>query len=218
MGADRPRSARSDLPKVSDKTERMSRPASKRRDIMKKAFPIGLMIIGLVFLAGGIYTVTQGLDARAQVRDELVTQAITTPEDASIPNVAVTDAATAQSMADIIGVHSLEATGGRSYAELGRYLTPDGTDTSDETLALKDEAGNPVPNPIRNVAFQATSLRTSLYTSVMAFKVSELVIGLGVMVALLGFVIVGVGIALGALAIPALGRRLHVDPVVAART
>jgi hypothetical protein len=185
---------------------------------MKKAFPIGLMIIGLVFLAGGIYTVTQGLDARTQVRDELVAQAITTPEDASIPNTAVTDAATAQAMADVIGVHSLEATGGRSYAELGRYLTPDGGDTSDETLALKDEAGNPVANPVRNVAFQATSLRTSLYTSVMAFKVSELVIGLGAMIALLGVAIGGVGIALGALAIPNLGRRLHVEPLVAVKS
>jgi hypothetical protein len=185
---------------------------------MKKAFPIGLMVIGLVFLVGGIYTVTQGLGARDKVRDELVAQAITTSEDASIPNVAVTDAATAESMADAIGVHSLEATGGRSYAELGRYLTPDGGDTSDEALALKDEAGNPVPNPIRNVAFQATSLRTSLYTSVMAFKVSELVIGLGIMVAVLGLVVGGVGIALGALAIPTLGRRLHVEPLVAVKS
>jgi len=120
---------------------------------MKKAFPVALMLIGLVFLAAGAYTVVRGIDARADVRDELEAQNIVTPEDASIPNAAVVDAATAQSMADIIGVHADEATGGRSYAELGRYLTPDGGDTSDEAEALKDEAGNPVPNPLRNVAF-----------------------------------------------------------------
>jgi len=193
-------------------------PVRAKERIMKKAFPIGLMIIGLVFLAGGVYTLTRGLDAKDLVREELVAQNITTPDDASIPGVQVRDADSAQAMADIIGVHALEATDGRSYAELGRYLTPEGGDTSDETLALKDESGNPVANPIRNVAFQASSLRTSLYTSVMAFNVADLVIGLGVMIAVLGFAIGGLGVALGALAIPALGRRLHVDPVVAARS
>lgn len=182
---------------------------------MKKAFPIGLMIIGLAFLVGGTYTVTRGFDARAQVRDELIAQDITTPDDASIPGVQVKDAATAQSMADIIGHHALEAGGGKTYAELGRYLTPDGGNTSDETLALLDEDGNPVPNPIRDVAFQASALRTSLYTSVMAFNVSDLVIGLGLMIAVLGIAVGGMGVALGGLAIPALGRKLHVDPVAA---
>jgi hypothetical protein len=184
---------------------------------MKKAFPVALMLIGLVFLAAGAYTVVRGIDARTDVRDELEAQKIVTPEDASIPNAAVVDAATAQSMADIIGVHADEATGGRSYAELGRYLTPDGGDTSDEAAALKDEEGNPVANPVRNVAFQASALRTSLYTSVMAFNVSDLVIGLGVAFAALGFVIGGVGVALGGLAIPTLARRLHVEPVAARR-
>ena len=38
---------------------------------MKKAFPIGLMIIGLAFLVGGAYTTYRGLDAKDQVRAEL---------------------------------------------------------------------------------------------------------------------------------------------------
>ena len=182
---------------------------------MKKAFPIGLMIIGLAFLVGGLYTITRGFDAKALVQDELIAQNITTPDDASLPGVQVKDAATAQSMADIIGFHALEAGNGKTYAELGRFLTPEGGDTSDETLALLDEAGNPVSNPLREVAFQASALRTSLYTSVMAFNVSDLVIGLGLMIAVLGFAIGGVGVALGGLAIPSLARKLHVDPVAA---
>jgi hypothetical protein len=184
---------------------------------MKKAFPVALMLIGLVFLAAGAYTIVRGIDAKADVRDELEAQKIVTTEDASIPNAPVVDAATAQSMAEIIGVHAEEATGGRTYAELGRFLTPDGGDTSDEAEALKDEEGNPVANPLRNVAFQASALRTSLYTSVLAFNVSDLVTGLGVAFAALGLVIGGVGVALGGLAIPALGRRLHVEPVAARR-
>src|SRR5262245_15622860 len=104
---------------------------------MKKAFPIALMVLGLVFLAAGGYTIVRGFDAKDQVRDELMAQRITTPEDASIPNARVDDAATAESMADIIGTHALEATDGRTYSEIGRYLAADGGDTNDEALALK---------------------------------------------------------------------------------
>jgi hypothetical protein len=196
----------------------MDAPHEQGEGIMKKAFPIGLMIVGLAFIVGGGYTGFRGLDAKAQVRDELLAQHITTTPDASIPNVRVQDARTAQSMADIIEHHMLEATGGQTYAQMDRYLTPDGGTTSDETLALTDQGGNPVANPLRNVAFQAVALRTSLYTSVMAFNVADLVIGLGLMIAVVGVAIGGLGVALGGLAIPALGRKLHVEPVVAKTT
>ena len=74
---------------------------------MKKAFPIALMILGLVFLGAGIYTVARGFDAKDQVRDELIAQQITTPDDATIPNERVDDAATAKSMAEIIETHAV---------------------------------------------------------------------------------------------------------------
>lgn len=161
---------------------------------MKKAFPIALIVFGLIFLGAGSYTVARGFDAKDQVRAELVAQKITTPEDASIPNARVDDAATAESMADIIQVHAMEATGGKTYAEMDRE------------------------DPARQVAFNASMLRTSLYTSVMAFQVGDLVIGLGAAIALLGAVVSGVGVALGGLAIPSLARRFHVEPVAAPTT
>lgn len=184
---------------------------------MKKAFPVALMLIGLVFLVAGVFTVSKGFDAKNQVRDEMAAQKIVTPDDASIPGVPVVDAATAQSMADIIGVHANEATGGRTFSEMGRFLAVGGGDTSDEAEAMLDADGNPIANPLRNVAFQASALRTSLFTSVMAFNVADLVVGLGVAFAALGFAIGGVGVALGGLVIPALGRRLHVEPIAATR-
>ena len=180
---------------------------------MKKAFPIALMIFGLVFVGAGVYTVFRGLDAKDDVRRELVAQNISTPEDARIPNARVDDATTAKAMADIIDVHSREATGGRTYAEMGRFLAKDGGDTNDEAVAVKDAKGQPVSNPLRNVAFQASALRTSLYTSVMAFNVADLVVGLGAMIIVLGLAVGGVGIALGSLAIPSLAKKVHVDPV-----
>ena len=184
---------------------------------MKKLFPVLLIVVGLAFVGGGGYTIYRGLDARDQVRDELVAQNITTPEDASIPNARVDDVATARSMADIIDVHARESADGLTYSELGRFMAANGdvAGTSDESAALIGEDGRPVPNALRNSAFQASALRTSLYTSVMAFEVSTLVLGIGVLLLVLGLAVGGVGVALGALVIPSLARKVHVDPVVA---
>jgi hypothetical protein len=184
---------------------------------MKKAFPIALIALGLVFMVASVYTIARGFDAKDQIRDELVAQNITTPEDASIPNVQVTNVATAQSMADIIDKHAQESTGGLTYSEMGRFLSTDGdpAGTSDEALAVKDDAGKPVANPLRNVAFQAATLRTSLYTSIMAFNVADLVLGLGLMIGVLGLAVGGLGVALGGLVIPSLAKKVHVEPVLA---
>jgi hypothetical protein len=158
---------------------------------MKKLFPLGLVLLGLVLLGAGAYTANRGFEAKDMVRDELIAQKITTPADARIPNVRVDSPATAQAMADIIDEHALKATGGKTYSELDQ----------------KD--------PARGTAFQASALRTSLYTSVMAFQVGDLVIGLGALIAVLGIAIGGVGIALEGLVVPALARRLHVNPAAA---
>jgi hypothetical protein len=173
---------------------------------VKRAFAIALVLVGVGFIVGGTYTVVRGFEAKSQVRAELLKQNITTPEDASIPNALVDDAATAHSMAQIIGVHAEEATGGRSYAELGRFLTPDGGDTNDEAAALKDENGNPVANPVRNVAFQASALQTSLHTSHMAFNIADLVVGIGVMTLVLGVVIGSLGVYFGGVRVPVRSR------------
>jgi hypothetical protein len=184
---------------------------------VKKAFPIALMVLGLIFLGAGGYSVNRGFEAKDQIRAELLAQNITTPEDASIPNARVSSAGTAKSMADIIDVHARKSTGGLTYSEIGRFVAANGdlAGTSDEKAALIGTDGKPVANSLRNVAFQASALRTSLYTSVMAFNVADLVVGIGFMIVVLGLVVAGLGVALGGLAIPALAKRVHVDPVAA---
>lgn len=192
---------------------------------MKKLFPITLIVLGLVFLGAGGYTAFRGFEAKDQVRGQVVAQKITLTDDAAelvggVPGAPVKDARTAEQMANIIETHSQEITGGLTY-EMGRFATPDGNPagTSDPDEALKGQDGKPVPNQARNTAFQSAALRTSLYTSVMAFNVGDLVIGLGLMIAVLGVAVGGVGVALAGLAIPSLARRFHtreiVDPVTA---
>lgn len=175
--------------------------------VFRKGFPLALILVGIAFVGSGIYTTARGWDARQTVRTELLAQNITTSEDAAIPNVPVQDGATAHAQAEIIGVHALEATGGETYAEMGRFLTPDGGSTSDEAAALKDKEGNPVANPLREVAFQASALQASLHMSHLAWDVSTLVIGLGLMIVTLGFVIGGIGVAFSGVAAPAFAWR-----------
>lgn len=166
---------------------------------MKKIGTLVLVLLGLAFLGGGGYSVARGLQAKDQVRTELLAQKIVAPADSAVPGAKVDDARTAKAMGDIIDVHARKATGGRTYAELGRYIAADGNPagTSEEAKAVLGPNGRPMNNPLRGVAFEASALRTSLYTSVMAFNVADLVTGLGVMMLALGAVLGGAGIALG---------------------
>jgi hypothetical protein len=189
---------------------------------VKKLFPISLMILGLVFVGAGGYTTLRGFDAKDQVRDQLAVQQIVLTEDAKeivggVPGATVKDAKTAEQMAKIIDFHALESTGGLRYAEMGRFSTEDGdpAGTSDAAAALKGADGKPVPNGLRNTAFQAAALQTSLYSSVMAFNIADLVVGLGAMIIVLGLAVGGVGVALEAIASPAWARRFHTKLVVA---
>ena len=185
---------------------------------MKKLFPLMLIVLGVVFLGAGTYTVVRGFDAKDQVKHELIAQNITTPDDASIPGVRVDSVATARSMADIIDHHARESSGGLTYSEMGRFMAANGdpAGTSDEAAALLDDSGKPIANALRNTAFQASALRTSLYTSIMAFNVGDLVMGLGLMIAVTGLAVGGLGFALAGLAIPTLARKVHVEPIAAA--
>lgn len=127
---------------------------------------------GVAFLIGGPYMVARGFDGRSQVRAELKAEHIVTPEDASRPGIAVVDGPSAVVQANIIKKHSLEASGGKTYAQLERT------------------------DPARATVFQGDMLRTALLSSSLAWNVANLVIGLGALVFFLGTVLLTVGLAL----------------------
>jgi hypothetical protein len=58
--------------------------------------------------------------------------------------------------------------------------------TSDRELAATDANDVPVPNPLRTTAQTSAFLRTSLGVAVMGFKVSDLVVGVGAFMIVLG--------------------------------
>ena len=177
---------------------------------MKKVSAITLLVISAALIGLGIYAAERGFDARDQVREQLLAEDITTPAGASIPNARVDDAATARSLAQFIDGAMKDATGGRRYSDVGRYLTADGTDTNDAAEAAVGLDGQPAVNPVRDAAFEISTATTGLYTSVMAFHIGELAIGLGIVLLVLGAGVGVVGVVLSGITVPAAVRqRIH---------
>ena len=84
-------------------------------------------------------------------------------------------------------IHALEATGGKTYSELGRFLTADGKDTNDVTAAAKGDNGRPVENGVRTLWVTETALATALNTSYLAQQISVFSIVVGAALLLAGF-------------------------------
>ena len=182
-----------------------------------RLFPKMVIVVGVAFALAGLVTAGAGVYIRSFVGEQLTSQQITTPEDASIPNTPVTNMATALSMANIIQHHASESGKGLTYAQMGRFAVeggdPAGTNNAEQ--ALKDANGKPVANAARTTQLTAASLVTALSLSAMAIGASYGAIALGVGFTALGIVIAGLGYALLGLITPEVARRFGVQPIAA---
>jgi hypothetical protein len=182
-----------------------------------KLFPKVVVVVGILFAIAGLVTAGTGIYVQNFVTDQLASQNITTPEDASIPNVPVNSVATALSMANIIQHHAASSGEGLTYAQMGRFAVesgdPAGTNSADE--ALLDANGKPVSNAARNTQLTAAGLVTSLSLSAMAIGVSYAAVALGIGFALLGLVIAGLGYALFGLITPTVAEKFGIRPITA---
>jgi hypothetical protein len=118
------------------------------------------IIAGLLLIAAGVLTWTM-------VTMQLADEQITVAEDSELlggmfAGRRVIDPFTAYAQADIINQHALEASGGQTYAQL------------------------PQDSEMRPTMMNASFLRASLFTSVVAFGIAALVIGLGILFILIG--------------------------------
>ena len=90
-------------------------------------------------------------------------------------------------------IHALEASGGLTYAEMGRFATEDGNakGTNDAEQAAKDDKGQPISNSARNLWVTETALSTALNVSYMAEQLSlfSLVVGIALLLAGVGFIV-----------------------------
>ena len=98
------------------------------------------------------------------VTSELDDQEIVTPDDACLPDRDVRGPFTAWCQAEVIDKHAREATGGKTYAQLEQ------------------------DDPRRETAMDASFLRASLYTSIVAFGVAAMAAAMGIL-----FILIGLG-------------------------
>lgn len=144
-------------------------------------------VLGVILLAFGIAFIGAGGATWGMVSAQLSEENITIPDDARwFAGQEVRGPLTAYSQADIINTHALAGTENRTYAELGAAMN-------------EVEPGTPEHEELqtqRNSIMNASFLRASLFTSVLAYGVSALVIGLGVVLVVVAWGMRRIGFAL----------------------
>lgn len=131
---------------------------------LKRHIWAGALALGLLFVGLGAMFIFTGLEAKDTIRAALAEENITTSADAvkfGVPaGVLVTDAKTAEAMAEVIKMHSFD--------RYGRYSDMDRDD------------------PNRAAYIKGLTLRNSLNMAVMGFGLANLAIGTGAIIILMG--------------------------------
>ncbi|MCY7364628.1 MAG: hypothetical protein LH469_04850 [Frankiaceae bacterium] len=127
-------------------------------------------IIGTLVIVAGVILALAGAGTWALVQTSLAGESITVAEDASwLAGEKVDGPFTAYAETDIIQQHTLESSGGKTYAELDRE------------------------DPVRATVMNGSFLRASLFTSVVSFGIAAMAMGLGVVFVLMGFALRAIG-------------------------
>jgi hypothetical protein len=162
---------------------------------MTRLYSYAGIAASVILIAFGIGATYMGVDGRDRVRDDLAREQIVGTPDSTIPNQKVDTGSEAQAFAAVIRKHTLEATHGQTYAQMGRFLDENGQPTSDEAQAAKDpKTGQPVENGLRNMWVTSTALSTALNTAYFAESVATFAIVMGVALLLtgIGFLVVSI--------------------------
>ena len=175
----------------------------------KKLFQYAGVAASVVLIALGIGAIVVGASGHGTVRDNLAKEQIVGTPDMTPPAIAaeakaaglknvdvpacsvagrsIDTGARARCFAGYMRIHTLEATGGQVYADMGRYLDKNGEATDNEKLAAIDpETKKPVENGARNIWVNETALSTALNTSYFAESVATFAIVMGVALVLVG--------------------------------
>jgi len=128
----------------------------------KKLGPV--KAVGILGIVLGALFIIVGIIAWIGVTNQLTAENITIPDDAmAFQGQQVTGPLTAFVQADIINHHALDASGGKTYAELDQ------------------------DDPVRATVMQASFLRASLFTSIVAYGLALFAVGVGVVTILFGW-------------------------------
>jgi hypothetical protein len=203
-----------------------------KSDLLRKLLEWGGFASGAILVTFGIVAIVMGFSGRSTVADSLKLEKITGTPDmtpaliakeakeagltgVSLPSESVAgkpidSGDRARTFASYMRIHALEATGGYTYAQMGRFTAkPDtpkaelavGGGTDNPQWAVIDTASKqPVANGARNLWVTETALTTALNTSYMADR-------LGLFGIVVGIALLLTGIGFFVLAFAALHRR-----------
>ena len=150
---------------------------------------IGLLVIIagiLMIVAGGV---TWGMVSSQLKAEHIVVAAITPANPGRLAGKPVAGPFTAYAQANAINNHALDGAGGRTYAQIGDDAKALKAKLAAAGLSKEEVAKNPDVLALaatRDSTMNGSFLRASLFTSVVAYGVAALVIGLGVLFALVG--------------------------------
>jgi hypothetical protein len=128
-----------------------------------------LRLLGILVIVGGVILGAAGVFTWFVVRDQLSNEKIVVSDDAdNFAGQDVNGPFTAYAQANVINKHALEASDGKTYAELDQ------------------------DDPTRDTVMTASFLRASLFTSVVAFGVAAFAAGMGLLMILVGWALLSV--------------------------
>jgi hypothetical protein len=203
---------------------RVAQVVRTRSNLLRKVFEWGGFGAGAILVAFGVVAILMGFNGRATVADSLKLEKIVGSADmtpaliakeakdagltnvANMPTVAVAGKAIntgprARAFASYMRIHALEASGGFTYAQMGRFTAkPDapkaqlavGGGTDNPQFALIDTVSKqPVANGARNLWVTETALTTALNTSYMADRLGlfGIVVGIALLLSGIGFIV-----------------------------
>ena len=203
-----------------------------RKERARTLLEWGGFIAAAVLIAFGITAIVMGVNGRSTVASSLKAERIVGSPDmtpaaikaeaakAGLKSVAIpsksvagqviTNGDRARTFAQYMRIHTLEATGGYTYAQMGRFTalpsTPKsqlavGGGTDNPKYAVTDpKTHQPVANDARNIWVTETALTTALNSSYMASQLSlfGIVVGIALLLSGVGF---------GVLSVAALHRK-----------
>src|SRR4051794_12895218 len=163
---------------------------------MRKLLEVGGLVAGVVLIAFGVGAIVLSANGNSTVKDNLAAQHIVGSGDMtpaaitaeakkagldvskldiptkSVANEPIDTGSKARTFAQYMNIHALEATGGLTFSQMGRFKAKPGTPdselggpgaTSNSEWALVDQqTKQPVENGPRNIWIQETALTSAL--------------------------------------------------------
>lgn len=199
---------------------------------MKRFLEIGGVVAGVVLIAFGVAAIVLGVNGKNTVGNELKLQQIVGTPDmtpkaitaeakaaglniaatpiptCSVANLPVNNGDRARCFGQYMRIHTLDATHGIPYSQMGMYVakpgTPksqlmkDGATDNSQYAAIDPTTKQAVSNAARNIWVTETSLTTALNSSYMAEQMANfgIVVGIALLLSGIGFMILALGGAL----------------------